>query len=187
MARIFLFLSPRLVSLFKKIQIWFWNLFLNHFKSHLFQALVWTSIFESIFKSFRFEKSPKRSFDFFLDWIQFKFSLKVFESLNFEQKTLFKFKSHFCRPFYSILHFGPIHLDSLGHFLGNSHIRPNPRSAPSRCRPSDRATAPHATDSHPPTLGWSWIDAPPDLLCFPRTSSVSHRLLSTFHCRNRWS
>jgi hypothetical protein len=37
---LFLFLSPRLVSLFEKIKILFLKLFLNHFKSPLFKTLV---------------------------------------------------------------------------------------------------------------------------------------------------
>jgi hypothetical protein len=59
MACIFLFLSPRSISLFKKIYILFLNSFLNQFKSPPFKALIWIWIFKLILKSSRFEKSLK--------------------------------------------------------------------------------------------------------------------------------
>jgi hypothetical protein len=88
MACIFLFLSPRMVSLFKNIRISFWNLFLNHFKCLSFEALVRICIFKLILKSGIFEKSLKTLIKIILVWPQFKFGLKVFEIFYFKTRIL---------------------------------------------------------------------------------------------------
>jgi hypothetical protein len=91
---------------------------------------------------------------------------------------LFKSKSHFCRSFYSVLHFGPIHLDSPGHFLGNSRTQPNPlkpiRSKPAHLgsssssgrlklpppiRPCCHATCCRQPSSHCRPSGHHWLPA----------------------------
>jgi hypothetical protein len=88
MACVFLYLSPRSILPFEKIQILFWNLFLNHFKILPFKALVWICIFKSIFKSSRFENSLESLFKFILVWFQLKFNLKIFKPFDFGNQIL---------------------------------------------------------------------------------------------------
>jgi hypothetical protein len=117
----FLFLSPRLVFLFKKIQISFCNLFPNYFQSPPFKALVEFEYQTNFFKSLKKSK-------FILVWPLLKFGLKLFQSLNFELKS-YKWGKHFCSPSFNSVQnslSGPIIFPLFPPAAGPAALRPKP-------------------------------------------------------------
>jgi hypothetical protein len=123
-----------------------------------------------ILNSSRLEKSSKSSFEFIPIWPQFKFSLKIFESFDFEPKTLLKnWKNCFCRPSYSILQFGPMALAARLNFSlefpEGSPVWPVPGSSPTSRSPEPSSSAGAATPctvtiGRPPVLGGKGNKAP---------------------------
>jgi hypothetical protein len=191
MACIFLFLSPRSVSLFEKIETSFWNLFLNRIKSPPFRTLVWIWIFKPSSKISRFEKPSKRLFNFMLVWSQIKFSLKLFENLWFEsKKPWINSKTILLQPVFNLAHSfiwpvcflsgqGPScrspswptwpyrpswPLSTL--WSTEQHRRPSIVPPPIRC-----AITSFVTDGRAPTPKRSWIEVPYVPPPFPSSSS----------------